>query len=387
MAINDEFSMFEKAFPEKPAEVTPEPPTNLEPPKEQTEPPKTEPITPPAEPPKEEPKITEFFNKTFKTDFKTEDDIKVLIDSASKAKQLEEQLKSYEDLKAQVEEYKKGVDPLKYFRSETDYKVQQFLKAHPDKNPNSAIKLFNSELSELSDLEVVAQLDLLDGVVEGSEADAKAVVAEEYGIDLEADPKDWTPVAKARLKRAALEARKNLQSIKDGITLPEKVDVAGQVESQKAKLQQRKETISKGWNDVVPKLLTDLKEVEINDYDKDGNAESLIKYVMDEDAKKSLGSEVLNYLVTNDKDINDDNVKEAATIIQSQYVLRNLGKILKSYGGALVAELDRKRDEELHNPNPIKTDVRPVDDAEKERKAKETDYALGGHSFTYKKPF
>jgi hypothetical protein len=55
--------------------------------------------------------------------------------------------------------------------------------------------------------------------------------------------------------------------------------------------------------------------------------------------------------------------------------------VYRDEGMALV---DKKKDEETHNPNPIKTEVKPATeiDAEKQR---QIEYALGGSTFKYNK--
>jgi len=386
MAQDVDYSKFTPAFGEvkveeqvatPPVEQVTEPPTET--------PPATSTPDQSAAPPPETLNY-EFFNKTFKTDFKTEDDFKKVIELSSKAKTLEDQLKEYETLKADLEAYKTGVNPLDYFASEDDYRIQQFKKENPDKDASVAYKLFASDLGKASDLDVLIQFELLDGAV-SNEAEARELISAKYDLDLSSDPKEWTALARTQLKRDANKARGEVKSMKEGYKLPDKVDIAGRREAEKADAQKRVETLTKGWQDIVPKILTDLKEVEINDYDKDGKVESLMKYVIDDEAKKQLGTEVMDYLVVNQKDINDDNVKEAAMVMQSRYVLQNLPKILKAYSTSILAEYDKKRDAELTNPNPLKTDTKPVDEAEAARKRQSTEQALGGLGFKRNKPF
>lgn len=327
----------------------------------------------------------EFFNKTFKTDFKTEDDIRKIIELSSKTKTLEDQLKDFETLKADVEEYKKGIDPLAYFASEDDYRIQQFKKSNPDKDASVAYKLFASDVTKLTDLEVLTQFEMLDGVIR-DEAEAQSLLADKYAIDLESDPKEWTVLARAQLKRDANRARAEIKTMKEEIKLPTRVDVEGQRKQAQEAQAQKAELLKKGWNDIVPSMITELKEVEINDYDKDGKPEPVFKYAIADEAKPRLQAQIMEHLLASGKEINADNVKEAGAIVQSWYVLQNIGKMIKAVKSEIAAEIDRKKDEETHNPIPLKTEVKPVDDTEAKRRKEETEYALGGSGFKYNKP-
>lgn len=380
MAIDIDYSQFEPAFKKEeaaPAEtVTPEIKDDVV---AVTEAVTTKEVAPPVETPPAEKVQTDYIsslNTKFNTSFKSDDDLKAIIESASKAQALQEQLKEFETLKADIDYYKSGVNPLDYFASEDDYRMQQFKKTNPDKDAGVANKLFTTDLDKLSDVDVLAQYELLHGTFQDGEVGAKELVASTYEIDLD-DPESWTRLSKNTMARAANKARSEIKELKGSIKLPDKIDLASKREAEKASLQQKADLLKKGWGDVVPKMLTDLKEVVINDTDKDGKEEPLMKYVIDEDAKKELGAEVMEYLVSTNKDITEDNVKEAAIGIQREYVLRNLPKILKAYATTLVAEVDRKKDEETHNPVPLKTETKSVSDSEA-AKQREIDYAIGG---------
>lgn len=376
--LKDEFAGFQKAFVEEPI-PEPAPITEAAPAEEV--------VTEPAQSAPAEPAPTDFYsslNEKLKTDFKSEEDIRLLVEQASKAKQFEEQLKELETLKADLEFYKNGVNPLDYFASEDDFRIQQFKKANPEKNASLAYRVFTSDLDKLSDLEVLAQYEMLNNDVEGGEAGAKELVAQQYSLDLESDPKEWSTLSRNQLKKAANTVRREIKEMKESYKLPERIDVAGKRQTEQEAQAKRTELITKGWTEVIPKALNEIKEIEINDTDKDGKVEPLMKYVIDEETKKELGEEAKQILISNNVEINAESGKFIDKYIKDQYVTRTLPKLLKAYATTLLAELDKKKDEETHNPNPIKTDPRPpsADDAEKQ---KLIEYALGGSSFKYNK--
>jgi hypothetical protein len=380
-----DYSKFEPAFQPKAEQVPTEPPAEpvVQPQAEPTAPP-AEPTVATPEPPQATPQETlnyEFFNKTFKTDFKTEDDLRKVIELSSKAKTLEDRVKDYDELQQKLEAYKESQDILKYFKSEDDYRAQQYLKNNPDKDATVAARLFTSDVSKLSDLDILTQFELLDGTL-GDEAKMRSDIAEKYAIDLEADPKEWSALAKSQLRRDANKARAEIKAMKEGIALPERVDVESKRKQAQEDANARAEQLQKGWSTEVPKLLADLKSVEVIDYDKDNKAESIFTYAVADEDKKQMGEDIMGYLISSGKEINDNNIKEAAGTIRGWYVLNNLPKMFKAFKSELAAVIDEQKDKETHNPNPVKTDIKPPDDAETKRRQDETAYALGQSGFT-----
>jgi len=399
--INDEFAGFTKAFvtEEVPTEPTapkePEPATELVQ-EEPTPEPVTETVTEPTET-VTEPPVTETttdsapekidpissLNEMLKTDFKSGEDIKMLIETASKAKQLEEQLNT---LNADIDFYKENADPLKHFASEDDYRLQQFKKANPDKSSSVADRLFSSDLSKLSDLEVLAQYEMFNNDVEGGEAGAKELVEQQYGLDPETEPKDWSTLTRNQLKKAANFVRQEIKETKESFKLPEKIDLEGKRKSEQEALATRTESITKAWEEVIPKVLTEINEIEITTLDKDGKSESLMKYAIDDESKKELGEEAKNILIANNQDVNAESGKFVDRYIKDQYLLRNIDKIIKLTRQEAIDLVDKAKDEETHNAAPITTEVKPTneDDAKKQDLI---DYALGGTGWKSNKPF
>ena len=171
----------QKAFvPETPAEpqTTPEAGT---PPATPAEPVAQPEGTPPIQvTPAETPQAVDYIsslNTKFQTSFKSDEDLKAVIANAAKTQTLENQLKDFETLKSDIEYYKKGVNPLDYFSSEDSYRMEQFRKANPDKDAGVAGKLFTADLEKVSDLDVLAQYELLHGTFQDGEVGAKELVA------------------------------------------------------------------------------------------------------------------------------------------------------------------------------------------------------------------
>lgn len=378
----DEFAEFEKVVAEQPTE-TPPVETIEGVVTETTETPQ-EVVEPVVE--KTQDDYWSSLNEKYKTDFKSDDDFKTVLEKATKASALEEQLKELEALKADLDFYKENSDPLKDFASEDDYKVQQFKKAHPDKDASLAYKVFTADLDKLSDLDVLTQYEMLNTDVEGGEAGAKELVAQQFALDLETDPSEWSTLARNQLKKAANVVRKELKEMKDSYKVPEKVDLAAKRQADQEALAKHTESITKAWEEVLPKALNEIKEIEINDLDKDGKAEPLMKYVIDDETKKALGEEAKKILLANNAEVTPETGKWVDQYVKERYVISQLPKILKAYATTLTAEIDEKKDIETHNPVVVKNEVRP-ESVEDEETKRFLEFANKGSGFKYNKPF
>ena len=339
--------------------------------------------------PTEEPKFDiAFFNKLYKTDFKSEDDIKRVIERSSTASELESKLKEYDTLKDDIEYYKKGVNPLDWFDTEDDFKIQQFKKQYKDKDASVAYKLFGSDLSNMSDFDLLVQYELMNGGIVGGEPTAIEFVANKHGIEDVNNPSEWDALTKTKVHRAADGVRNEIKTLKSEIKLPETVNLAEKREAQARLQAEEMEAIKKGWGDTMPKLLSELKEVDINDFTNDGKAEPLLKYVIEDEVKNGLGNAIMEQLIANKIPINENSVKEVGNSIMKEYVYHNLPKLLKAYANPLLAALDKKKDEETHNPTVIKTEKKPeeLSEDDKNRKAV-TEMLIGGNKFKPNKIF
>jgi len=338
-------------------------------------------------PAQEEPKFDiAFFNKLYKTDFKSEDDIKSVLEQSSKASELEDKLKEYEALKEDIEFYKNGINPLDYFVSEDAFRIQQFQKQNPDKDASIAYKLFGADLSKMSDFDLIVQYELMNGGIEGGEPTAIEFVESKYGIEDVNNPAEWTALTRTKLKRSADEIRKEMSKLKEDIKLPETINLAEKREAEKKKQAEEQETIKAGWESTMPKLLDNLKEIDIKDVTKEGKEEPLLKYVLEDDVKANMGNAIKDYLVSNRIPVTDEAIQNVGTEILKSYVFDNLPKLLKAYATPLLSVLDENKDKETHNATVLKTEKKPEDLSEDEKTKKElTQGLIGDKGFKFHK--
>jgi len=371
-SVDDGYTDEPAAPPEWGGDVAPvvvEPTGGEEPPKEE-EAPKVEGVVDTPPPIVEDTKFDiSFFNKAFGTEFDSEDSLKVAIQNSSKAKELEAQLAEYESLKSDVEYYKNGINPLDYFASEDDFRVQQFKKQNPDKDANVAIKAFTSDLSKADDLDVLVMYEMLnDSKLKGGEAGAKEIVADQYGIDLD-DRDSWTTLQENKLRKAANLARSEISEMKGKIELPKSVNLQSQREETMRLETEKKEQLKTKWTATVDNMFSHMEKVPIYDVDAEGKKTELFNYVVDDKSKAVLKDEVTNLLVGLGKDITEDNIKEAGQYVYERFALANMAKMFKAYGNDLLARQEQKIDAEIHNAEKPVLDIKPTTEADKERAA------------------
>lgn len=308
-----------------------------------------------------------FFNKTFDTQFDTEDALKDAIKNSSKAKELESKLAEYEVLKADIERYKNGINPLDFFASEDDFRVQQFKKQNPDKDATVVYKAFTSDLSKVDDLDVLVMYEMFNNPgLKGGEAGALEDVADQYGLDLE-DRNGWTQLQQNKLLKAANAARSEFKKVKGGIELPKHINLSEDREAQAKAQAERQADLKVKWSAAVDNMFSKMEKVPVYDVDQDGKQVELFNYVMDDKSKAVLKQGISDYLVNSGKEITPENVQEAGQIVYERFVLANLGKMMKTYGADLLAKQEKVIDKEIHNAEPVKTDVKQTTEIEREQ--------------------
>jgi hypothetical protein len=318
-----------------------------------------------------------FFNKSFNTQFDSEDALKNALQSSSKAQELESKLSEYETLKSDIEYYKNGINPLDYFASEDDFRVQQFKIQHPDKDSSIAYKAFTSDLSKVDDLDVLVMYELVnDPGLKGGDAGAKEIIESDYGVSIE-ERDSWTTLQENKLRKAANLARTELKEMKDGIKLPENVNLNSKRETDLAAQIEKQAQSKMKWTATVDNMFSNMDKVPIYDVDADGKQVELLSYVMDDKSKTFLKQNITDYVVNSNKDITEESVKEAGQIVYSRFILDNLPKIIKSYATDLLSKQEKVIDEKIHNAEKVTMAVKPEGEVEKE-KAAFIDFALGG---------
>ena len=338
---------------EQPVEEAPKEEPKAEEPKET---PKEEPKEEPkAEEPKEEVKETSFditeINKLFDSEFEDVDSIKEALKSTNRIGELEEQLKELESLKEENLTLRESLDPMKYFSSEDAYRIEQFRKEFPDKVPSVAYKLFTSDLSEMSEQDILAYSEMLEDP-DLDYATALQMLDEQYGIEEGEEPSATT---KARVRKDARKARNDIASMKSQIKLPDKVDVDSLTAQQKELRVQKQQQLADGWKNVAKEVAKTMPDVVVKD--DDGN--ELFKYSMTQDFPDDVVEQVANTLSQSGIDISEGAAKTAADVMRQNYLAQNFEKILKLAIDDQRNKAEEERLKKQHNAGEPKEEPKP----------------------------
>jgi hypothetical protein len=340
-------------------ETPPTEPQGQEPvePQAPTEAPPQAPTEPAGEPSSPQPTETVFeindFNQRFSTEFKDETDLKLAFDSLKRVKELEEQVKEAESLKEENLLLKENLDPMKYFKSEDDYKVAQFERQFPDKNGAVAYQLFKADLSQLSDKDAVAYEMMLDTPGLTKEK-AMAVIDRQYGIE----DGEMDEVAEAQLAIKGKQAIRSITALKNQITLPDKVDVNTLAQQQKELREQKTKTLSEQWGNIAKEVSKSIPDVEITDKDPEGNDVSF-KYSITKDVPADVIENMVNYMAQSGVELNEDAVKVVGETLKKELISRNYQQMLKAAREDAFAKAEEIRLRKQHNPGTPKPGADP----------------------------
>jgi hypothetical protein len=322
-----------------------------------TEAPPQAPTEPAGEPSSPQPTETVFeindFNQRFSTEFKDETDLKLAFDSLKRVKELEEQVKEAESLKEENLLLKENLDPMKYFKSEDDYKVAQFERQFPDKNGAVAYQLFKADLSQLSDKDAVAYEMMLDTPGLTKEK-AMAVIDRQYGIE----DGEMDEVAEAQLAIKGKQAIRSITALKNQITLPDKVDVNTLAQQQKELREQKTKTLSEQWGNIAKEVSKSIPDVEITDKDPEGNDVSF-KYSITKDVPADVIENMVNYMAQSGVELNEDAVKVVGETLKKELISRNYQQMLKAAREDAFAKAEEIRLRKQHNPGTPKPGADP----------------------------
>lgn len=324
---------------------------------------------------------TTFFNKSFGTQFKTVDEIKSLLEAPTKLKELEGKASEFENLQNQFSElsqkyetykkYEQEFDPLSLFPSKEDYAWMQFKKDNPDKDASVAYKIFASDFKKDSDLDVLINYEKFsDPGLEGGEEGIRELLADKYGIDPESidSPNEWSTVVKNKIRKDANLARKEFDEIKSSVKYPDKVDVNALEAERKQAVEVKQSQLKKDWDDITNLMLKDMDKVTVYDEpNKEGKADPLIDFVLDDKMKSELKDGIMSYLTEQGIEPTESAIAEAGTTVQARVILQNLPKIIKGAVGEALAKQEKSHNDEIHNPAPVNPSVRPDADEEKAR--------------------
>lgn len=293
----------------------------------------------------------EFFNKQFSTEFTDEDSIKEALKSVQEIEGLKKQVDTISTLNEELEILRKELSEPNELFSEDDYRVAQFRKTFPDKDPAVVAKLFSADLSNVNDFDFLTWMTMLDNPnLDGGEKGARELVADLYGIDDAGDLSELDTLTKNKLRRDAGKDRTRLSEMKTGLPVPEKKDYSTIVEQRKAEQVEKLEKLNADWNTLASAVIKEYPDFVINDTDKDGNVTELFRYKVGGDISAETVKPIVDGFIRAGVPVDKASGQALGVALQKDFLYRNRDKIIQQAIKDATAKLEEKTLQEEHNP-------------------------------------
>ncbi len=292
------------------------------------------------------PKTDEFidnFNKRFSTTYKTDDEIKSLFELPKKVTEYEGKVKDRDELARSVEKYKTDLETLKktevsrYLSDplmQRAYVANQLLKKHPDKDPFVLQEIAMTDVTKMSDLDVVAKERKVKYPSMPLE-NIKKVILHDLGIDASTPPEEWDGLAKDRLTMMAGDARENIKRLTEGIEIP-KVEDPAKAEADMKEALLKKTELAKPIREAFTKT------------DKYNLREGL-DYTLPEEFKEELGNIFDVYILKAGNEPTEENMKDLREIAESLFYRKYKEQIYDAMYKDAASKIQKAIDEEQGN--------------------------------------
>ena len=341
-----------------PADKTPLPPSPGTPPAPPATPPKTEVPTPEAI-------RTTMLNEMFGEQYKTVDEVK-------KAN-IPEALKELTTLRQKNQELSDSLakKPKHSFASDDIAKFNEFARETGIKDASVFNKINVTDVANMSAMDALVLQHIIENPsLAGQEPQVRRYFERKYDVDpTKIDPKkvESGDLTQAELDQNKLDydsnligvtsdgnkAKTKLQELKGKIKMP---DIPAE-ETPAKKWTPEIETKQKtAWSTVNEKMGETFSTIPII---LEEGKEPIVNFVLPEEAKKSILQNALDYVVSNQMEVNETNVKSVANAMYSDILFNNRTKIYHA-----IFERARSMTEEeilkvYHNPSPKNSDTPP----------------------------
>jgi hypothetical protein len=306
-------------------------------------------------------------NEMFGDQFKTVEDVK-------KAN-IPESLKELVTLRQKNQELDALVKarPKHQFANDDIAKMNEFVRETGIKDVNVFNKLNSSDLSNMSDIDVLSLNHVIDNprLAGESPQEIRGYFERKYKVDpAMIDPKrveagDLTQEEFETNKREyrynqmdlqteAEKVKTKLLGLKEKIKMPEPpADEPGSVKKWTPEVETLQKT---AWAKVNEKMGETFSTIPIV---LEEGKDPIVNFVLPEDAKKSILDDALDFVVNNQMEVNEANIKSVANAMYSDILFSNRHKIYHS-----IFERARSMTEEeylkvYHNPSSKNTDAHP----------------------------
>ena len=304
--------------------------------------------TPQPQKPPDTPPQADILKEIFGDRFKTVDEVK----QANVIGQLDE-LQSLRQTKADLES-KLAIKPKTNFADDEVALYNEFVRETGIKNYGVFTKINTADIANMDPMDaLVAKTILGTPSLAGKEEQIRKHFEKKYNVDPEVVDQDELEVNKIGLASDANLAKKELQTLKDKLKVPEPQPEA---EKPKELTPEQKAELQNGWTKVGEEASKMLAKLNIP---IKGAKDPLLSYELSEDEIKDTRKAIVDYAVENQMELNEGNVKVLSSLVYNQLMLNKLPDIVHS-----VFERARQMTEkEVHaiyeNPSPQRNNDQP----------------------------
>ena len=334
-----------------------------------------------------------YFKEKLGIDYEDDDKLKEtwssLTQSQQKAAELEAQVAAKEvERQKLVDEYE-DTFKQKYNLNDNEIRRLLILKEYPDSDPNLLTKVITTDYTKSikdNPIEVlIAKVRLDDPDIFDNDEDAEAEVYRMFGVDLNEKKKDengdvetyedgspkyvykdqdgtinLSSKAKAMMK-AAKEANKHFEEIRNKIPIPEKTNLAEAKEKLTKEQEEKINRLKSQWEPTFKNLPDKaLGKIKFERKTEDGKkSEVFFEFDVDENFKKEaakvlMETDLKNFVSTGteySKDVEQAFVGKATESLQNRYLTKQtVTAMLTSFENQLRKKWADEQHEELHNP-------------------------------------
>ena len=243
----------------------------------------------------------------------------------------------------------------------------EFVKKTGVENYGAFNKIMNTEIDKLEDLDIMIMKEVIDKPnLIGQEANLKKMFEKRYNLDPEKVDENELEINKLTLQSDAETARKSLTETKTGIVLPDEPDPppAG---GAPAMTPEQTEIHSTGWKNVTDGLAKEWKAFPIV---AEGAKDPILNYEVPAEIMQSLSKDAYDFCVKNQTELSKENVAEIFGMMQRDFVVASLPKIIHSVAEKVRGMTEEEYDEIYHNPSSAaNSDLPPGHDQVTDREA------------------
>jgi hypothetical protein len=324
------------------------------------------------------------FNSAFKTEYQSLEEIQSLFNSKSELEKASAALTEKDTLIQEKEELlSKKVDVLSYFPNKNEYIASQVLIKNPDANASAVRKIVNSDLKELSELEVLKLSEMVKYPIDVDPSIIEKSIKDRYGIgvdvsEMEGDELTAHKVKEYAMQKDAVDARKKLGELVEGIEVPEKIDIAAQEKAKSdAQLKAYEESVGT-WTSKTNEIVGGLDKFSV-DVKIDGGKVEKYEIPYDNNFKEYITANLPKYAASIGLDVNKpEDLARATEAFQKDFWWAKRADVLTAYKKDLLSKTSDEEFKKYHNPAPENTAEAPDVMSDEQKKNKEADEKIGG---------